>query len=136
MFTGKGNQYRFIIYKGSHRAVPTCGQSAQRASRAASSALSCPCPPSALPQSCTWAVGLGFVPTHSWALRHVLSSHPAPALCWFQFGACSPGALPQFLPVHPRSGVVMFFPSWLFSIYQQTQSPLFLFHLLTNASLL
>lgn len=37
MFTGKGNQYWFIIYKGSHWSVMTCGRSARQVLFAASS---------------------------------------------------------------------------------------------------
>ena len=50
VFTGKGNQYWFIIYKGSHWSVTTCGRSTQQVSFAASSIRGRVQPPSASAQ--------------------------------------------------------------------------------------
>lgn len=78
VFTGKGNQYRFIIYKGSHWSVTTCGWSTQQVSFAASSVR--------------WKVPLPSAsaqPEGRWILSHFLLPR---ALRW---GWQEPTALPR-----------------------------------------
>lgn len=95
VFTGKGNQYWFIIYKGSHWSVTTCGRSTRQVSFAASSIFGgsncfCLCPACGSldlePFPCPSCPRMGLSGAHG--------SHPFPAAAWGPPSSIRPGCSP------------------------------------------